>query len=83
MSAVKKGGREKVEMTLAQFQGGNMTLAQFHGGNITQKFSWWKYDTYAIPGWKYEERRGGGEPLDERLLEPNRHSAERLKKKTT
>ena len=41
-----------------------------------------KYDTYAIPGWEYEERRGGGEPLDERLLEPNRHSAERLKKKT-
>ena len=39
-------------------------------------------DTYAIPGWKYEEGRGGGEPLDERLLEPNRHSAERLKKKT-
>ena len=42
----------------------------------------WKYDTYAIPWWKYEERRGSGEPLDERLLEPNRHSAERLKKKT-
>ena len=37
-------------------------------------------DTYAIPGWKYEEWRRGREPLDERLLEPNWHSAECLKK---
>ena len=34
MSAEKKGGREKVEMTLMQFQGGNMTLTQFQGGNM-------------------------------------------------
>ena len=35
MSAEKKGGREKVEMTLTQFQGENMTLTQFHGGNMS------------------------------------------------
>ena len=34
--------------------------------------------TYAVPRREDEETVGGGEPLNERFLEPSRHHAERL-----
>ena len=51
---------------------------QFIRGFFMNSFADFTGVTYAVPRREDKETVGGGEPLNERFLEPSRHHAERL-----